>query len=358
VISTIVGCVLILVVLWDAFETVILPRPVRRRVRLTRFYYRSTWWVWSGLVRQLRSKKRREALLGVYGPLSLLGLLGLWAMMLIFGFGLVHYGIGSQVRANNETPDLMLDVYLSGSSFFTLGLGDVAPVTWLARLITVLQAGLGFGFLAIVIGYLPVLYQAFSRREVIISMLDARAGSPPTAIELLRRQSADGTRDGLDSLLLDWEHWSSELLETHISYPVLGYFRSQHTNQSWIAALTTILDASALVLAGIKDHPTGQARLTFAIARHTVVDLSQVYNTAPSAGIENRLDDAGRERLHAALRAAGLEFEDVDGQRLAHFRHMYEPYVHALSLHLQMSLPPWMPTSPQKDNWQATAWEL
>src|SRR5207237_10763682 len=139
---------------------------------------------------------------------------------------------------------------------------------------------------------------SFSRREVIISMLDARAGSPPTAAELLRRHAQDGRLDGLSSLLRDWEHWSAELLESHLSYPVLAYFRSQHDNQSWLGALTTILDASALVMAGIEGCSLRQAKLTFAMARHTVVDLSQVFNTPPDVQPVNRVAPADREPLN------------------------------------------------------------
>jgi hypothetical protein len=351
-----VGGALILTVLWDAFETIILPRRVRRWFRLTRLYYRATWVPWSTLVSRIRAKQRRETLLSFYGPLSLLGLLALWAAVLVFGFALLQYGDGSHIKSGDETPTFALDLYLSGTTFFTLGLGDVTPHSWMARVLTVVEAGIGFGFLAIVVGYLPVIYQAFSRREVIISMLDARAGSPPNAAELLRRHAVD-QMEGLESLLRDWEHWSAELLESHLSYPVLAYFRSQHDNQSWLGALTTILDASALVLAGLKGRAYSQARLTFAMARHTVVDLAQVFNARPDVAHLDRLDDISLEKLHAALQAAGLSLDDPDGQRLAHFRRMYEPYVRALSRHLQMNLPPWIPPTSQKDNWQTSAWE-
>jgi hypothetical protein len=358
VLSLILGSALILTVLWEAFETIVLPRRVRRRVRLTRLYYRATWLPWSAIVRRMTNKQRQEALLGFYGPLSLLGLLAMWAVALVVGFGALGYSIGSPLRPTGETSSFALDVYFSGTTFFTLGLGDVTPATWIARILTVTEAGLGFGFLAIVIGYFPVVYQSFSRREVIISMLDARAGTPPTAAELLRRHAQDDALDELDSLLRDWEYWSAELLESHLSYPVLAYFRSQHDNQSWLGALTTILDASALVMAGIKGRSPVQARLTFAIARHAVVDLSQVFNTKPKTENLNRLDAEGLNRLHSALRAAGVEPNDPEGQRLAHLRHMYEPYVDALANHLQMTLPPWIPPSSQKDNWQTSAWEV
>jgi hypothetical protein len=357
VLTLVLGSVLILTVLWEAFETIVLPRRVRRRFRLTRLYYRSTWLPWSMLVRRTAAKQKQENLLSFFGPFSLLGLLGIWAAGLILGFALLQYGLGSQLKADSEAPSFGMYLYFSGSTFFTLGLGDVVPVTWSARAVAVLESGLGFGFLAIVVGYLPVIYQAFSRREVIISMLDARAGSPPTAAELLRRHAEDNTLEGLDALLRDWEHWSAELLESHLSYPVLAYFRSQHDNQSWLAALTTILDASALVMAGLKGRSFSQARLTFAMARHTVVDLCQVFNTQPDLENFNRLSVADLQRLHAALQAAGLDPDDLQGQRLAHFRRMYEPYVDALGRYLHMNLPPWIPKSAQKDNWQTTAWE-
>jgi Ion channel len=356
--STVFGIALIVTVLWEAFETIILPRRVRRRFRLTRLFYRGTWIPWSRLTRGIRSKQRKETLLGFFGPLSLIGLLALWATFLVLGFALLHYGMGSHVRASDGVlPSFMTDLYVSGTNFFTLGLGDVVPLTWPARILTVLEAGMGFAFLAIVIGYLPVIYQAFSRREVFISLLDARAGSPPTAMELLKRHAEDQALEGLDELLREWEHWSAELLESHLSYPVLAYFRSQHDNQSWLAALTTILDASALIMAGLQDRPTSQSRLTFAMARHTVVDLSQVFQTPPLRHPRNRLGAEDLSRLHTALRAAGLHPDDPGGQRLAHFRQLYEPYVEALAQYLQMSLPPWVIATSHKDNWQTTAWE-
>jgi ion channel len=358
VLSILFGTALIITVLWESFETIILPRRVRRRFRLTRLFYRGTWRPWSRLTRGIRSKQRKETLLGFFGPLSLIGLLALWATCLVLGFAVLHYGVGSHVRAaDGEPSSFITDLYVSGTNFFTLGLGDVIPLTWPARALTVLEAGMGFAFLAIVIGYLPVIYQAFSRREVFISMLDARAGSPPTAIELLKRHAEDRTLEGLDGLLRDWEHWSAQLLESHLSYPVLAYFRSQHDNQSWLAALTTVLDASAIIMAGIKGCSTTQARLTFAMARHTVVDLSQVFQTRPRYHGRKRLEPEDRDRLHAALRAAGLEPDDPDGQRLTHFRQMYEPYVEALAHYLQMQLPPWVVGTSQRDNWQTTAWE-
>ena len=145
----------------------------------------------------------------------------------------------------------------------------------------VAETGIGFGFLAVVISYLPVLYQAFSHREVTIALLDARAGSPPTAAQLLVRLARHRNFAPLDRFLEEWERWAAEVLESHVSFPVLSYYRSQHDNQSWLAALTAILDTAALVIAGAKGVDPYQAQLTFAMARHAVVDLAQVYNVPP-----------------------------------------------------------------------------
>jgi hypothetical protein len=221
----------------------------------------------------------------------------------------------------------------------------------------VVEAGVGFGFLAIVIAYFPVLYQAFSRREVNISLLDARAGSPPSAAELLRRHGQDMRE--LGQLLHDWERWSAELLESHLSYPSLTYFRSQHTNQSWLAALTAILDACALVIAGIDDGPARQAQLTFAMARHAVVDLAQIFNTSPRVLAHDRLPPDSLTRVREMLAEAGVTLREgiaVD-RKLAELRRMYEPYVHALGDYLYMALPPWFRVTVALDSWQTSAWE-
>ena len=357
-VATIVGVLLLATVLWDAFETVVLPRRVNRRLRLTRLFYRATWAPFARSAALFKAN-RREAYLSLYGPLSLVMLLALWACGLITAFALMHYGAGSAVAMPSQRSGLLLDFYMSGSTFFTLGLGDVAPVAWRSRMLTIVEAGMGFGFLALVIGYFPVTYQAFSARETSISLLDARAGSPPSAAELLRRhRGAEGLR-ALENVLHEWEHWAAELLETHLSYPMLAYFRSQHSNESWIAALTTILDASALLITGVEGAIARQARLTFAIARHAVVDLAQVFSTPPAGMPVDRLPASVLARLRAELEAAGMPLArgaEAD-TRLADLRRMYEPYAIALSRHLLQPLPEWHYETRRRDNWQTSAWD-
>ena len=353
------GFAIFLIVLWDAFEAIILPRRVTRKFRLTRLFFRTTWGAWRTVICLIPARKTREALLGFYGPLSLLLLVAVWAVGLVFGFGLMQYGAGSAVNIAGGHPSFATDIYLSGTTFFTLGLGDVVPRTHLARALVVSEAGFGFGFLAAVIGYLPFIYGSFSKREVDISLLDSRAGTPPTAGELLRRHSYKGGQNALHDLLKDWERWSAELMESHLSYPVLAYFRSQHDNQSWIASLTAILDTCALVLVGVEGACERQAELTFAIARHAVVDLSQVFGTPPRALLQDRLPTADLLRIRDTLAQHGLKLYDGEAadRRLTELRGMYEPYIFALASYLLQPLPPWIPQAKgKKDNWQTTAW--
>ena len=352
------GVAIFLIVLWDAFEAIILPRRVTRKFRLARLFYRSTWNVWKFVICLIPKPKTREALLGFYGPLSLLVLVGVWAVGLVLGFGLMQYGAGSAVVMTGNQTAFLTDIYLSGTTFFTLGLGDVIPRSGLARALVVMEAGFGFGFLAAVIGYLPFIYGSFSKREVNISLLDSRAGTPPTAGELLRRHSYAHGQDALRVLLKEWEFWSADLMESHLSYPVLAYFRSQHDNQSWIASLTAILDTCAIVMVGIEGACEKQAELTFAIARHAVVDLSQVFGTAPKPLPHDRLPAQDLRRIRDILAQHGMKLRDGEqaDRKLLEFRKMYEPYIFALANYLNQTLPPWIPQKKGKDNWQTTAW--
>ena len=356
----ITGVLLIVTALWDVFETIVLPRRVTRRVRLTRLFYRFTWAPWWRISRTIRKKRRQEMALGIYGPLSLLALLTVWAVMVVLGFALIHFSLGSGIGHITEHSGFFTDLYYSGTTFFTLGLGDIAPLGAAARAVTVMEASIGFGMLALVIGYLPVLYQAFSRREVNISMLDARAGTPPTAVELLRRHQEANSMASLDDWLRDWEMWAADLMESHLSYPVLCFFRSQHDNQSWLAALSTVLDTCSLVMVGIDGMPKWQAQLTFKMARHALVDISQIFNTSPVTGDGARLTGEQLIVLRTVLRDSGVELsnESEDERTLAELRDMYEPYTRVLSQYLLMPLPGWMPQKRGSDNWQTSAWEI
>ena len=352
VVAALIGIALVFVVLRDAFETIVLPRRVSG-VRVSKVFYRLSWKPWAAVARRMQVSDRRETYLSTYGPISLLVLIVLWGGILISGFALLLWSAGFDARLSGAGH-----LYVSGTTFTTLGIGDFTPHTDLARFLTVVEAGTGFGFLAVVISYLPVLYQSFSRRETAISMLDEWAGSPPSAGELWRRAAAAGAMEELRPLMARWEEWTAELLESHLSYQVLSYFRSQHENQSWLAALTAIMDFSALWQAAKAEGKTWQARRVYAIGRHALGDLSQVLRAAPKFDAPERLSAAEFDALVGVLVEAGVRVDrEVFRERLTSLRKGYEPYAIALSRELLMEMPPWIPMDGRKDNWETTAWE-
>ncbi len=354
----IAAMVLVAIVLWDGFETIVLPRRVSRRLRLTRLFYRATWLLWRVPARRFLSSRRQENMLAYYGPLSLLFLVVVWASTLVFGFAMIDYSLGASFAGGGE-HHFVSDLYVSGTTFFTLGLGDIRPTSTGARLLTVAEAGLGFGFLALLIAYLPALNQSFSRREADISMLDARAGSPPSAACMLERHDHEGGMEELRDQLSQWERWCAELLESHLSYPVLAYYRSQHDDQSWLAALTVMLDVSAVLMSFTSGLAARQAQRTFAIARHAVVDLAVVFNRPPERPKRDRLDERGFLRLKAAFEATGLPLDDpADAEsKLTVLRSLYEPYVEALARHFILAVPPWIAETDKAPDWQRSPWE-
>ncbi|HLZ58483.1 MAG TPA: potassium channel family protein [Ktedonosporobacter sp.] len=359
IIAAIVGALVILIILQDCFETIVLPRRVARKIRVSRLFLKNAWRLATWIARKIRSTGRRENFISSFGPVALLMLLVLWAAFLIVAFALLQWSVGSVLDAPEKIVTFATDLYMSGTTFFTLGLGDVTPRAGLARIFTVMEGGLGFGFLALVIGYLPVIYQAFSRREAEITLLDARAGSPPSASEFLRRHIQHQRTEELQQFLRDWERWCSELMESHLSYPVLMYYRSQHDRQSWLAALTIVLDVSALVMLGLDNIPEQVGQFTFAIARHAAVDLSQSTGVAPATHMPERLSSANFARLQELLTSLGIAIRDEESaeMRLATLRSMYEPYVYALSQRLMLELPEWVATEETIDDWQSSVWD-
>ena len=340
--ALIVGSLGIATILWDAFETIALPRTASRKIRLSRYFYRHTWRLCVALARRFGSDRRRERILAVYGPLSVFGLLAVWAAGLITGFALVLWSQGALLSSLPGDPLLFDLFYLSGSTLFTLGPGNLSPHDMSSRVLTVAEAGIGLALLSLVVSYLPVLYGAFSRREVRVTLLDAWGGSPPAAAEVLCRLAKAGDAAAVDEFLKEWEHWSAELLESHLSYPAVAYFRSQHRDQSWVSALTTVLDVSALLKIGIDALPTWRASSTFAIAQHAAFDIARILG-APVNPAVSRLPPEERAALQADLERSGLVLKQGDdhASELARLRGLYEPYVAALSILLMMPLPPW-----------------
>jgi hypothetical protein len=352
--TTLAGILLVLFALQDSFEALVLPRRVTRQWRISRVYYRAMWRVWRQAARLIRAAKIRETFLSVFGPLSLFGLFSCWAAMLILGFALINWG-----RETLGSPDAaFLDyLYMSGETFFTLGYGDVTPETFTGKLLSVLESGAGFGFMAVVIGYLPVLYQAFSRREQTIALLDARAGSPPTASELLRRSGAPAECAEVERYLTEWEVWAADLLEGYLSFPVLSFYRSQHGNQSWLAALAVMLDASSVLLASGNREAQRRAQLAFAMARHACVDLCLVLWLPPREPKRERLTAEELVQLLSTSESKSeVESDVAAAEHLRRLQSLYEPFLQALADYYLMPLPRFFPDRTKPDNWQTSAW--
>ena len=364
VIALIAGLLMCLSAILDAFQTIILPRRPVGRFRITKLFYILTWKPWAAIARRTRDPKVREQFYSMYGPASLLLLLAVWALLLVAGFALLFFGLrtpfADPMADASALARLRTDLYVSGTTLFTLGIGDVLPRSLVARALIVLESGTGLGFVALVIGYVPVLYNAFSHREVSVALLDARAGSPPTSTELLRRHAFAGGQEALVVLLVEWERWSAEILESHISYPILCYYRSQHDNQSWLSALTAMLDSCALLISVVPGVASRQAQLTFAMARHALVDLGHVFHLEKreaawrASGGPNRLPPENFDRVCELTQEAGLRLcgDPEAPARLTALRALYEPHAQALADYLGMSLPGWVPEPRAKDQWK------
>ena len=354
IVTGIVGLALVAIVLTDAFQTVIVARHGQKVPGITRIFYRLSWSLFAAAAARIASRRYRERYLGIYGPLSLLMLLGFWALAFIIAFAMLQWSVGLEL--NGTYSSFANDLYFSAGSFFTLGSGE--PHNIPSKYLMVLEAGFGFSFLGLVIGYLPVLYQSFSSRELRILLLDARAGSPPSAAQFLLRRG--NNLEDLERRLGGWEEWALDLLHSHLSYPMLAYYRSQHANQSWLAALTAIIDVSALLMISSENGLKRQAEFTFAAGRHALVHTASIFRIRPLHSHKDRLPKHELSRLCAVLSAGAtpLDLERISEAGLRKLRAMYEPQAQALAKYFLMDLPPWIPSGLTSDNWQIASWQI
>jgi hypothetical protein len=345
----ILSAALIALMFAEFFVTFLLPRRVKRDPRIARQFFSAIWRPWRWLAARL-SNPGADTMLGLFGPIGLLFILGFLAGGVIVGFAGLHWAERSTLGGSDPAA-FGEDLYFSAGSFFTAST-TTTPVGGIAKLLQIAEAASGFAVLFISIGYLPALFQAFSRRETAISQLDPRAGSPPTAGALLERSSESDWAE-IDSYLREWETWAAEVMETQLSYPVIGWFRSQHVNQNWVAALTTVVDASAFSIAYAPGRSVG-AEVTFAIGRHALVDLARSYRAPIEAESIDRLSDADLEELITRLRSRGLELNSDDDakQMLSKMRSSYEKYAIAIAERLALALPGWLPGEDAVEYWR------
>jgi hypothetical protein len=357
----ILGGALVALMLLEIFVAFLLPRRVKRDPKLVRTVFAYGWRPWRRIARAMPAQAG-DTMLGVYGPLGLVVNLVLWVGVMMLGYACLLWANGSHLAVaghGRRVVDFGNDLYFAAATMTTNGPSNLAAHTSFARAVQVIAAASGLAVLAIVIGYLPSLYQAFSRREATVSQLDARAGSPPSAGRLVIRTAQHGGWPELAEYLGGWEKWTAELMETHLAYPILAYFRSQHVNQNWLSAMCTVLDACVLTIACAPPETIDSARFTYAIARHASVDLCYSFHVPPADPPADRLPPDSLRELLAQMQAAGIEpvvdFERVL-ERVTFMRGHYEPYVNALALRLDLRLPEWLAPEVTTDNWRTTEW--
>jgi hypothetical protein len=285
ILAWIAGLVLAVFILRDFFNALMVPGRMRRPLRFVPVYFQATWGLWAALGRRIRNEEDRERLLSVYGPFAMLCLLALWAVGLLVAFGLLQFGVAQRTGATS-----FLDYfYTSGLRIFTLSAEEAANSPPVSKTLVIIEAGTGLGFITMVITYLPVLYQLFSRRETHVILLDERAGAPVSASSLICNHASRNAMDRLNTLLIAWEQWSAELLESHVSYPMLSYYRSQHSDQSWLAAMAVVMDTCALRMAGAGGFDEFQSERTLAMCTSALRNINEILQIRPLERYKDRL---------------------------------------------------------------------
>ena len=297
IVAFIVGIVLLGLVFWDVFETIVVPRPTPGVFRLGRYIVRGSWRAVRGL--GTRGDQRRERLLGLFAPAATIMLLVSWLAGLVLGYGLILFALRDELRPG--PVDLGTAIYFGATSVLTLGFGDVVAAGGPARFVVAAAALSGLGTVALVVTFLFSLFASYQRREVSVVMLQVKAGAPPSAVVLLESLARLDLVDHLPDFFGSWDQWIAEVLDSHVAYPLLGYFRSSHDEVSWISALGTVLDTASLVLTTIEGVPRGQAELAKKMGAHLVEDVTNLgFRAEGSDGVDRESFDAVYARLAAA----------------------------------------------------------
>jgi Ion channel len=303
ILAVVAGLTVVLVTATDAVGTLVTTRRRPGRHWPTPLFYRQTWRAWRATGRRAATEARRERVLSVYGPLSLLGLLVTWVVLLVGGWGAVWWGLRAQVPGIDDLPDA---VYFGGVGFFTVGFGDLVPTGTLARMLVLVEAFMGLVTIALLIGYLPTLYGAYSRREVQLLALDDLSDEPVTPVGFLEACHADGGPDATAAAFADWERWCDEVYDSHTAYPMLALFRSRQPGQHWLTALGVVTDAAAISLAAIDGPRSGPAARLYRRATR----LLQSLRWAPAVRLR-AADLVDHSQDEARFRAAYQRLADL-----------------------------------------------
>ncbi|HET9110742.1 MAG TPA: hypothetical protein VFN78_07955 [Ktedonobacterales bacterium] len=330
------GSTIVLWTLRSIIRTFVLPRNIRAKIAWTLFrILRQTFHV---LMLFTRTYEQRDALLAMYAPVSLLMLPLVWLAFILLGFTGIFWAL--------EATSFQQALILSGSSLFTLGFAALPSLG--VTIFAFIEAALGLILVALFIGYLPTMYNAWSRREATVSLLEVRAGSPPSAVEMLLRYRRIGQLGTMAPLWLTWEQWFTELGETHTTLAALSLFRSSSPHRSWVTASGTIMDAAALMLSAIdlpRNTEAGMCVRAGAIALRGIAEsLAAPYNPDPQkthaiSVTRQEFDDA-----LARLAAADIplhEDRDQAWREFAEWRVHYDFTLLSLARMLMAPEAPW-----------------
>jgi hypothetical protein len=293
------GALLSLTAFADLFNSVVLPRPAINKFVLGRKLFTALWSGWRFVGDRL-TQERREGWLGTFGPIAVLVMFGVWALAFVLGYGLIIDGLRDEMEP--VPADLWESLYFSATTLVPLSYGDFVPTGLAARLATIAESATGVGVAAMVITLLFSLYASFQRREESVVALDAMAGAPPSGVQILETAAELGMRDKLGSTFEEWRGWSAAVLESHLAYPVLFYFRSSHDNEAWLNSFGAVMDAAALVVSTVDGEAKGSAKMMLTIGNHLVEDMAWFFgfNKSQYVGVEESEFDQVLERLDRA----------------------------------------------------------
>jgi Ion channel len=311
VLSVALGVAVIALTLSDVFQSVVMPRATGQRFRISFFVWRASWYLWPKLAWRLYSVDgdKREDFLAIFAPLILVSMIAIWACLLMLGFGFLLWGMRGGITPAHASFGTIL--YFAGTSLLTIGFGDVVGRDILPRLVSVLAALAGLSFLSILTAFLFAIFGSFQTRETFVVTVGARAGTPPSGVNLLAIAGYSQTHEDLPTLMVDAQRWAAGVMESHLAYPMLAFFRSSHDDQSWIGTLGTLLDAATLTMTTIDGVHSGQARIFYSVGRHAARDLSHYFRVGvaeDTVGIERAEFEHACDRLVAA----GYSLRDRD----------------------------------------------
>jgi hypothetical protein len=336
----VVGVLLLLLVLYDLFQTVILPRPAVKKFAMVRYLLRALWRLWRWIGNRTNNIPRREGWLATFGPIGVLTMFSVWALVVIVGFGLVMDGVRDELRPRPDNFGTSL--YFSAGTLVPLSYGDLVPEGALARIFTTAESATGVFLGALAITLLFTLYASFQRREELVVTLDAVAGAPPSGVQILETLNQEGMGDELTKTFQDWREWAAAVLESHLAYPLLLFFRSSHDNEAWVNSFGAVMDAATLLMSAVEGKPDGSARLMFTVGNHLVEDLSWYfkYERVDDPIVERMEFDQARERL----KKAGYKCRGTDEawDKFAHLRAKYASPLNQLARVLSIIPAQWI----------------